>query len=502
MENAGALGAVDLRTGADFDILGSAVAMAWNAFNLHAREGTNGNRAWLATVCPSFTWQGDSLVSQDLDLMMALAGKVECPRPSVRARKEHPMHVLVAEDVRTLALPVIAFLQGRGHRVTHVQDGLAAVEVCRKELPDIVLMDVVMPEMDGIEATRLIKKIAGSRWVPVMMLTGLASKEEIIAGFDAGADDYLIKPVDLDILNARLRSMQRIATLQESLHGILDNVYEAILTINEQGIVQSYNLAAERIFGYSAAEVVDHNVKMLMPAPYAEEHDGYLARYLREGQPRVIGVGRKVEGKRKNGQVFPMRLAVTEIKRIEGRVFIGLIIDISAEEEARQRIEFLALHDPLTGLPNRTHFNETLEATLKTAGGAVHALLFIDLDGFKPINDTLGHEAGDEALKIVSSRLRHALSGDDMVARLGGDEFVVIAHAVSSAEAAMAIGNRLLAALSRPMLLLGNPYEIGASIGIALIAKHGVTADEVLTSADNAMYIAKRGGKNRSVLAP
>lgn len=410
------------------------------------------------------------------------------------------MHILFADDTRATALPVIALLERKGHRVTYVKDGQAAVAAYAAEPPDLVLLDVVMPVMDGIEATRRIKALGGARWVPVMLLTGLSEKDEIVAGFDAGADDYLIKPIVFEVLEARLRSMQRIATMQDNLFGILDNVYEGILTIDESGIVRSYNKAAERIFGYPPAEVVGCNVKMLMPAPYAEEHDGYLARYLREGKPRVIGIGRKVSGRRSSGEVFPMRLAVTEVRKAQGSQFIGLVSDISAEEKARERIEFLALHDPLTALPNRAQFNDILEALLKRRDDELHAVLFIDLDGFKPINDTLGHDAGDEALKMAAGRLRHELAAQDFVARIGGDEFVAIVHGLPGPEAALAIADRLLAAMGRPFVLAGGTRTMGASIGIAMI-RHGITSSEVLTAADNAMYAAKRSGKGRAVLA-
>jgi diguanylate cyclase (GGDEF)-like protein/PAS domain S-box-containing protein len=412
------------------------------------------------------------------------------------------MHILIADDSRTTALPVIAFLKAGGHRVTYVLDGHAAIAAYQAEPPDLVLMDVVMPEMDGIEATRRIKALGGRRWVPVMLLTGLSGQEEIVAGFDAGADDYLIKPINLKVLDARMRSMQRIATIQDSLIGILDNVFEAILTIDETGNVRNYNKAAERIFGYASAEVIGRNIKMLMPTPYAEEHDGYLARYLKERTPHVIGIGRKVQGRRKNGAIFPMRLAVTEVKRNTGSLFIGLVSDISAEEQARQRIEFLALHDALTGLPNRAQFNETLDAVLKSPEPGQHALLFIDLDGFKPINDTLGHEAGDHALKIVANRLRHDLAAEDFVARLGGDEFVAIVRDLPDAATARAIATRLLDSLARPMHLNGADSRLGASIGIAMILpQRGIVASEILTAADNAMYAAKRAGKGRIVVA-
>lgn len=411
------------------------------------------------------------------------------------------MHILLADDSKTAALLIIAFLEQQGCKVTYVVDGQAAVTAYQTLKPDLVLMDVVMPIMDGIEATRRIKTLSSTSWVPVMLMTGLSGTEAIIAGLNAGADDYLIKPIVFEVLGARVRSMQRIATMQDSLRGILDNVYEAILTINEAGIIQSYNLAAERIFGYTSAEAIGTNVKMLMPSPYAEQHDGYLARYLRERIPHVIGTGRKVSGRRKNGEIFPIRLCVTEIKRSFGSCFIGLVSDISSEEENRQRIEFLALHDGLTALPNRAHFNDTLDTLLATGSRGHHALFFMDLNGFKPINDTLGHEAGDEALKVVANRLRHNLAEGDFVARLGGDEFVAIIKHVFSPEAALAIAQRLLSAISMPVTLLGTPCAMGASIGIAMIPEHGTTANEILTAADNAMYAAKRGGKNRCTFA-
>ncbi len=411
------------------------------------------------------------------------------------------MHILYAEDSSANALPIIEFLKKQGNRVTHVQNGQAAVDAYQAEVPDLVLMDVVMPELDGIEATRRIKALSTAHWVPVILMTGLAAKHEIVAGLNAGADDYLAKPVMYEVLDARIRAMKRIATMQKSLFAILDNVYEGIITIDMKGVVRSYNKAAERIFGYVAAEAIGRNVNFLMPPPYAEEHDGYLARYMKERVPHVIGIGRKVQGLRKNGEVFPMKLAVTEVSRGTGSMFIGLVSDISEEVRAHEHIEFLALHDPLTRLSNRAHFNEVLEALLREDGNGQHALLFIDLDGFKPINDTLGHEAGDEALIAVAGRIRNNLVGTDFVARLGGDEFIALARNVASPEAAMAVANRLVEAVSQPISLKGHSRVLGASIGVAMIPLHGRTVNEAMTAADNAMYMAKRGGKGRSVMA-
>jgi diguanylate cyclase (GGDEF)-like protein/PAS domain S-box-containing protein len=411
------------------------------------------------------------------------------------------MHILLVDDSPASVSPLMAFLRQLGYRVTLAPDGRAAVAAHRATPADLVLIDMALPELEAIEITHCIKQLSGARWVPVILMTASGSKEDIVAVLNAGADDALTKPIVFEVLAARLRSLQRIAVMQDSLVGILDNVYEAILTIDQHGVVQSYNKAAETIFGYSAAEVIGANVKSLMPPAYAEHHDGFLARYVAERTPRVIGIGRKVQGQRKNGEVFPMRLAVTEVRRNGDSLFIGLVNDISEEERARQKIEFLALYDALTGLPNRAHYNDVIEALMAAPGAQTHALLFIDLDGFKPINDTLGHAAGDEALKVVAERLRHALAANDFVARLGGDEFVVIARAIAGPQAALTIAERLLESIGQPMTLLGQPSRMGASIGIALLPQGDTrSASEILSAADNAMYAAKRGGKGRAVL--
>ncbi|MBC7858858.1 MAG: GGDEF domain-containing protein [Burkholderiaceae bacterium] len=171
----------------------------------------------------------------------------------------------------------------------------------------------------------------------------------------------------------------------------------------------------------------------------------------------------------------------------------------AAEKEA-----FVAARrDVLTGLPNRQMFLELAGKALGEAWQSQQkcAVLFIDLDGFKPINDTLGHAAGDEALKVVAERLRHALAANDFVARLGGDEFVVIARAIAGPEAALTIAERLLESIGQPMTLLGHPSRMGASIGIALLPRGDTrSASEILSAADHAMYAAKRGGKGRAIL--
>ena len=414
------------------------------------------------------------------------------------------MKILLAEDSKAIGLHISRTLEDWGHTVTFVLDGRAAVDAYQRERPDLILLDVVMPEMDGIEATRQIKALGGDRWVPLLLITALSTTEEVVTGLHAGADDYLTKPINFAVLQARINVMQRIKLIQDSLFGVLDNVFEGIIAINERGLIKTFNQAAEKIFGYRPAEVIGQNVKMLMPQPYRDEHDGYLARYQAEQTSHIIGIGRKVKGRRRNGDVFPMHLSVTEIERDHGSLFIGLVRDISAEEAAREKIEFLAMHDALTGLPNRARLGELLDQRLCSATPPCDAILFIDLDGFKPINDKHGHEIGDQALIEVARRLLAGLDSEAFVGRLGGDEFVVVLLDVSGPQAAIDAGHAIIAAL-QPAMQLGPEAvtcRLGASIGVALGGMHGNTRTVLLTAADSAMYMAKRAGKGRVVLAP
>jgi diguanylate cyclase (GGDEF)-like protein/PAS domain S-box-containing protein len=286
---------------------------------------------------------------------------------------------------------------------------------------------------------------------------------------------------------------------QNRLAGILDNVLDGIITIDDKGIIDSFNKSATKIFGYTPEEVIGNNVSMLMPQPYKFEHDGYLHNYLTTHQPKVIGIGRKLLGCRKSGRTFPMHLAVTKVENPQGVQFIGLVRDISQEEADRQQIEYLALHDALTSLPNRTFFTQQIASNI--SAGKPFALLFIDIDGFKPINDNFGHKVGDQVLIAIAQRLQGTVAVQDFVSRLGGDEFVVILNGIETTNDVIQVGERILAKIGSPLNCSGNDCNVGASIGATLCLTLGKTEDEILNAADKAMYKAKLAGKNRMVMA-
>jgi diguanylate cyclase (GGDEF)-like protein/PAS domain S-box-containing protein len=286
---------------------------------------------------------------------------------------------------------------------------------------------------------------------------------------------------------------------QHQLQSIISNVMDGIITINDAGEIQGFNPAAEQIFGYSQQEVKGKNLSMLMPEPDRSAHDGYIKRYLQTGQAQILGVrGREVAAVRKNGETFPLELSASEMMLGGSRYFIGIVRDITERKLAEQKIAHLAHYDYLTDLPNRALLLDVLDHSVTLAKRNKHkvAVLFIDLDGFKIINDTLGHEAGDLLLKGVSQRIKETLRESDTVARMGGDEFILVLDNIESAENAAFAANKILVALSEPFDLMGQPGRVGGSIGISIFPDDSEDPDQLVKQADEAMYLAKQSGKD------
>ncbi len=248
----------------------------------------------------------------------------------------HQFKVLVVDDTATNRQILQVFLKKLGFLVITAEDGAQAVDKFQTEQPDLILMDVMMPVMDGYEATRKIKQLS-SRWVPIVFLSALDKEENLVSGLDAGGDDYLSKPVNFVILDAKLRSLIRSLDLQRALDeqaqrmaAITDNIVDGVINIDEYGIIQWCNHALENIFGYAQAALVGQNIKVLMPEPYHSEHDGYLARYVGGAAPRVLGTGQRLlRGLRFNGEEFPLELGVSEMHISGKRHFVGVIRDVS-----------------------------------------------------------------------------------------------------------------------------------------------------------------------------
>ncbi len=292
-------------------------------------------------------------------------------------------------------------------------------------------------------------------------------------------------------------SHARLRDSESYVQAVLDSVDEGITTISETGIIETFNPAMGRLFGYAPEEAIGQNVSLLMPEPYRSRHDDYLRRYRETGEARIIGKGRELTGRRKDGSEFPVDLRVSEFSLGGKRRFIGTARDATARKEAERRMEYIATHDALTDLPGRTLIQTRIEQLIRRAerSGQMFAAMFVDLDNFKEVNDSLGHDAGDRVLRLVARRLRETLRAEDTVGRLGGDEFVVLTGALVTPMDAALIADKLLRVLSAPYFVDDRTVHCSASVGIALYPQDGRDADTLLRHSDAAMYQAKRTGR-------
>ncbi|MGJ0535125.1 MAG: diguanylate cyclase domain-containing protein [Methylocystis sp.] len=286
---------------------------------------------------------------------------------------------------------------------------------------------------------------------------------------------------------------------QNQLNAIIHHAMDGILTISESGEIQGFNPAAEEIFGYAQDEMIGKPVSILLSSDTQKQYREEIQRYLQSGQRGSVGIrGQEVVATRKNGEQFPMELSASEMEIKEQRFFVAIVRDVTERKLVERKIKHMAHHDYLTGLPNRSLFIDQLEQAIRLAKRRQHktAVLFLDLDGFKQVNDALGHEAGDQLLKEVAARLKTVIRDSDVAARMGGDEFTFVLNDIGSHENAAAVAQKIIDTLSEKFNLKGRDCRIGGSVGIAVHPDDAADHEALLRKADEAMYVAKKSGKN------
>ena len=280
---------------------------------------------------------------------------------------------------------------------------------------------------------------------------------------------------------------------------VIEHTREAVMVADARGRVVSVNPAFGSLTGYTAAQAIGRHVRFLGSMRQGQAAFGEMwAAVQRSGHWQG-----EVWLRRRNGESFPAWQTVSSVRHGRALHYVALFSDIGPLKRAEQRLLHLAHHDALTGLPNRLLFEADLARSLQRARrqGQQIALLFVDLDCFKLVNDTLGHAAGDQLLRVIGARLRAAVRAEDAVARLGGDEFTVVLEEVGGVAGAALAAGKLLDAIAAPLALQGHTVSISASIGLALFPDHGADADALMHAADTAMYGAKRQGRRQCVLA-
>ncbi len=449
--------------------------------------------------------------------------------------------VLVVDDVPSNIKLLEAHLTAEYFDVTKTMRGAEALAICARGECDIVLLDVMMPDMDGFEVCRQLKSNPQTQHIPIIMVTALDHPSDRVRGLEAGADDFLTKPVSEVALIARVRSLARLKMMTDELRmravtskeiGIALPGKEAAADAGRHGrilIVDDRQVSHERLAGVLAN---DHAVEV-------EANPNQALLHAAEGEFDLLIVSLSMEnfdGLRLCSQVRSLDrtrnvpiLAITE-SNDNARMVRGLEIGINdyllrpvdknellarvrtqirkkryaerLRDNVQQSIE-MAITDALTGLYNRYYMESHLAALVEQAAvrGKSLAVIMLDLDYFKSINDTLGHDAGDDVLRELATRIRKSIRGIDLACRYGGEEFVIVMPETDMAVATIVAERLRRRIAAEPFAVQQGARQITAtiSVGIATLDAADDTVAKILKRADQALYRAKRDGRNRVV---
>lgn len=303
------------------------------------------------------------------------------------------------------------------------------------------------------------------------------------------------------LVSAFARMQKHVESRQKRLESILDNAGEGIITLSDERRIETFNNAAQTLFGYQTDEVLGRDLQILLADNAGEDNAQFVRRlYGVDPLKGALRFSTVVSAKRKLGSVFPLSINLSELRVDDRRLFVAIVEDISERQAMLQHLKHLAEHDSLTGLYNRQYFMDELERAVgrsaRKRGGLQHALLYIDLDNFKFVNDTLGHLAGDKVLIEVTQMLQKRLRKSDLLARLGGDEFAVLLYDVDLPQADQAAEFYRLQLADYIFKYETKAIDVGCTIGVAMFTPDVKNKEELLARADVACHIAKRAGRN------
>ena len=418
---------------------------------------------------------------------------------------EKPL-ILIVDDVPA-NLHVLATALRADYRIKTALDGAAALELAGRadDRPDLILLDVMMPRMSGHDVLRRLREDPGTREIPVVFVTADNSDGSEVKGLELGAFDFLTKPVDVPVLRTRVgnlieqRRLQRQLQRSElKLRAMLDSSMQFIGLLDTTGRVLHVNRQVHDLLGVPLESLIG---KYFWELPLWNEFEQQQRDVRNAIERAATGVASRFETMHTdasgNGMILDFSLRPILGSKGEVTFLLPEASDVTQQKVAEENIRHLANNDALTSLPNRTLLTDRVNQTIRAAerSNEPFALIFLDLDRFKQINDTLGHSCGDKLLKEVAARLVQSVRLPDTVARLGGDEFVLLLPD-TPASGAMVVAEKLLANIVKPFQLGTHELAVTPSIGIAMYPSDGRDFETLSKYADTAMYRAKREGRN------
>ena len=426
--------------------------------------------------------------------------------------------VLVIDDdigIRDLARHV---LTAQGFRIISADNGTQGIRLFEERKPEIVMLDVMMPEQNGFDVCIALRRLPHGKHTPILMITSLEDVESIDRAYQAGATDFVTKPFNWPLLCHRLRYMLRashaVADLTKSREILADAQRLAGLSSWEWDLETNVVYWSKEIYARFGIpeDSVNSNADSFWNLIHPDDRDAVKEAFVTA-----------IKAEKPYDQDYRIVLpnGVTQIIHVQGRTeydgdgralrMHGTIQDITERKRTEEQIRHLAFYDSLTSLPNRMLFKEQLNQALLSARREDRyvAILFLDLDNFKRVNDTLGHTIGDLLLQDVGARLAQCIRAEDSiarnpsdqvnltVARLGGDEFTVLLGRIANTQDAAKVAQRILDSLAEPMLVDGHELFVSTSIGIAVYPFDGEDTETLIKNADAAMYHAKSTGRSR-----
>lgn len=400
--------------------------------------------------------------------------------------------ILVADDSKFMRYTMRDLLEEEGYNVIEAENGKQALKLFLEQKPDIILMDYLMPDLNGINACAQLQKLPGGDSTPVIIITSIEDEDSINLAFEAGATDYISKPINWAVLRKRISRLLYTRYTEKNLNqeeafasSIIDNATEGIVSIDSNGNIKYINNAVEQIFQYNSRELVGKNINILI-SEFNYKHNTLVNNNI------------ELNGYRKDKSILPLELTISKFGVGEEEFFTLIFRDITERKNYEKIIKHHAFYDYLTELPNRFLLKKRVDIEIAKSKSINRkfAVLYLDLDRFKFVNDTLGHDVGDKLLQQIAERFKKHILPADTIARIGGDEFIILLSKITCKEDMVKLSRQIIGVVKEPLMIDSHEIYISASIGIAIYPEHGEDSTTLISNADVAMYEAKKMGRS------